>query len=437
MDPSKEIAESLRPGSPYTHNMSADALYTDVYEKYTKYINPNLAKLMGFAGFGVEMRAEGCYIYDHEGRQFLDCLGGYGTFTFGHRNPIVIEAVKAQLDQIALSGKAFFTKQQADLAEKLAEITPGNLQFSFFCNSGAEAVEAALKLAKGATGRSKIVSTNGSYHGKTLGALATTGREKYRKKFLPLMPGVEFVNYGDIEALVNAVDDQTACVILEPVQGEGGIIVPPDGYLRAAREACDKYGALLILDEVQSGLGRTGYAFACNHEGVTPDIMTLAKAIGGGVMPLGVTVYTSEIYEKVYGDNPMIHTSTFGGNPLACAAGLAALSQLTPELIENSQKMGERMLNGFKEIQSRYPAILGDVRGRGLMIGIEFTEDEVGEVAVATLMKEGVCVAYALNNPRVLRWEPPLIINAEQVDHAIAALNTAMLEVEQLLAVLA
>ena len=417
--------------------MSADALYTDVYEKYTKYINPNLAKLMGFAGFGVEIRAEGCYIYDHEGRQFLDCLGGYGTFTFGHRNPVVIEAVKAQLDQIALSGKAFFTKQQADLAEKLAEITPGNLQFSFFCNSGAEAVEAALKLAKGATGRSKIVSTNGSYHGKTLGALATTGREKYRKKFLPLMPGVEFVNYGDIEALVQAIDDQTACVILEPVQGEGGIIVPPDGYLRAAREACDKHGALLILDEVQSGLGRTGYAFACNHEGVTPDIMTLAKAIGGGIMPLGVTVYTSEIYEKVYGDNPMIHTSTFGGNPLACAAGLAALSQLTPELIENSQKMGERMLNGFKEIQSRYPAILGDVRGRGLMIGIEFTEDEVGEVAVATLMKEGVCVAYALNNPRVLRWEPPLIINAEQVDHAVAALNTAMLEVEQLLAVLA
>ena len=417
--------------------MSADALYTDVYEKYTKYINPNLAKLMGFAGFGVEMRAEGCYIYDHEGRQFLDCLGGYGTFTFGHRNPVVIEAVKAQLDQIALSGKAFFNKQQADLAEKLAEITPGNLQFSFFCNSGAEAVEAALKLAKGATGRAKIVSTNGSYHGKTLGALATTGREKYRKKFLPLMPGVEFVDYGNTQALIDAIDDQTACVILEPVQGEGGIIVPPDGYLKAAREACDKHGALLILDEVQSGLGRTGYTFACNHEGVTPDIMTLAKAMGGGVMPLGVTVYTEDIYNKVYGDNPMIHTSTFGGNPLACAAGLAALSQLTPELVENSQKMGERMLNGFKEIQSRYPAILGDVRGRGLMIGIEFTEDEVGEVAVATLMKEGVCVAYALNNPRVLRWEPPLIINAEQVDHAIAALDTAMLEVQELLAVLA
>lgn len=417
--------------------MSADALYTDVYEKYTKYVNPNLAKLMGFAGFGVEMRGEGCYIHDHEGRQFLDCLGGYGTFTFGHRNPAVVAAVKEQLDSIALSGKAFFSKNQADLAEKLAQITPGNLQFSFFCNSGTEAVEAALKMAKGATGRPKIVSSNGSYHGKTLGALATTGREKYRKKFLPLMPGVEFVDYGDIDALIAAVDDQTACVILEPVQGEGGIIVPPDGYLRAAREACDRHGALLILDEVQSGLGRTGYAFACNHEGVTPDIMTLAKAVGGGIMPLGVTVYTEDVYNRVYGDNPMIHTSTFGGNPLACAAGLAALAQLTPELIENSRVMGERMMAGFREIQSRFPSILGDVRGRGLMIGIEFTEDEVGEVAVATLMKEGVCVAYALNNPRVLRWEPPLIINAEQVDHAISALNTAMTEVSELLAVLA
>ena len=423
--------------STYNEFMSADALYTDVYEKYTKYVNPNLAKLMGFAGFGVEMRGEGCYIYDHEGRQFLDCLGGYGTFTFGHRNPAVVAAVKEQLDSIALSGKAFFSKNQADLAEKLAQITPGNLQFSFFCNSGTEAVEAALKMAKGATGRPKIVSSNGSYHGKTLGALATTGREKYRKKFLPLMPGVEFVDYGDIDALVAAVDDQTACVILEPVQGEGGIIVPPDGYLRAAREACDRHGALLILDEVQSGLGRTGYAFACNHEGVTPDIMTLAKAVGGGIMPLGVTVYTEDVYNRVYGDNPMIHTSTFGGNPLACAAGLAALAQLTPELIENSRVMGERMMVGFREIQSRFPSILGDVRGRGLMIGIEFTEDEVGEVAVATLMKEGVCVAYALNNPRVLRWEPPLIISAEQVDHAISALNTAMTEVSELLAVLA
>ncbi|HLO97482.1 MAG TPA: aspartate aminotransferase family protein [Fimbriimonas sp.] len=418
--------------------MSGDALYQEVYEKYSQYINPNLARLMGFAGFGVEMRSEGCYVYDHEDRQFLDCLGGYGTFTFGHRNPKIIEAVKKQLDIMPLSAKAFFSANAANLAEALARITPGNLQISFFSNSGTEAVEAALKFAKATTKRSKIVSTNGSYHGKTIGALSTTGREKYRKKFEPLMPGVEFVDYGDIEALVAAIDDQTACFIVEPVQGEGGIIVAPDGYLAAAREACDRTGALLIFDEVQSGLGRTGHLFACNHEGVAPDMMTLAKAIGGGVIPLGVTIVTEPIYNAVFGDNPMAHTSTFGGNPLACAAGIAAVEILEEgSLIENSRLMGERMKSGFEGIQARFPELVKEIRGRGLMIGVEFTMDEVGEVVVAQLMKNGVCVAYALNNPRVLRFEPPLVINAEQVDHAIQALDSSISETAELLAVLA
>lgn len=418
--------------------MDADALYQDVYDKYCRYINPNLARLMGFAGFGVEMVGEGCYIYDHEGRQYLDCLGGYGCFTFGHRNPRIIQAVKDQLDSITLSGKAFFSKNAADLAEKLANMTPGDLQISFFSNSGTEAVEAALKFAKASTGRMKIVSTNGSYHGKTIGALSVTGREKYRKKFEPLMPGASFIEYGDIDALAMAIDSETAAFIVEPIQGEGGIIVPPDGYLKAAREACDRVGALLIFDEVQSGLGRSGYLFACDREGVAPDIMTLAKAVGGGVIPLGVTIFTEDIYNKVFGENPMAHTSTFGGNPLACRAGLAAMSILEEgEVIRNSAEMGKRMKEGFEAIQAKFPDILGEVRGRGLMIGVEFTMDEVGEVVVAQLMKRGVCVAYALNNPRVLRWEPPLIITAEQVDHAVSAFQESLAETAELLAVLA
>ena len=418
--------------------MDADALYQDVYDKYTKYINPNLARLMGFAGFGVEMIGEGCYIIDHEGRKYLDCLGGYGCFTFGHRNPRIIQAVKDQLDHITLSGKAFFSKNAADLAEKLAHMTPGDLQISFFSNSGTEAVEAALKFAKAATGKSKIVSTNGSYHGKTIGALSVTGREKYRKKFEPLMPGAVFVDYGDAEALAKVINDQTAAFIVEPIQGEGGIIVPPDGYLKAAREICDKHGALLIFDEVQSGLGRSGYMFACNYEDVAPDIMTLAKALGGGVIPLGVTIFTQAIYDKVFGDNPMAHTSTFGGNPLACRAGLAAMEILAEgEITKNSAVMGKRMLEGFLAVQEKYPDVLGEVRGRGLMIGVEFTMDEVGELVVAQLMKRGVCVAYALNNQRVLRFEPTLIINAEQVDHAISAFEESVTETAELLLVLA
>ena len=418
--------------------MDADALYQDVFEKYSKYINPNLARLMGFAGFGVETYGEGCYIYDHEGRKFLDCLGGYGTFALGHRNPRVIAAVKDQLDHLGLSAKAFFTKNAADLAEKLAELTPGDLQVSFFSNSGTEAVEAALKFAKATTKRSKIVSTNGSYHGKTIGALSVTGREKYRKKFEPLMPGASFVDYGDIDALNLAIDGDTACFIVEPIQGEGGIIVAPDGYLKAAREACDRHGALLIFDEVQSGLGRAGYMFACNYEDVAPDIMTLAKSLGGGIMPLGVTVVTMPIYEAVYGDNPMAHTSTFGGNPLACRAGLETLAILEEgELIENSKVLGKRMLDGFLAIQAKYPDLLKEARGRGLMIGVEFTMDEVGEVMVGLLMKLGVCVAYALNNPRVLRFEPPLMITAEQVDFALSSFEDAMQETAELMAVLA
>ena len=418
--------------------MDADALYQDVFEKYSKYINPNLARLMGFAGFGVETYGEGCYIYDHEGRKFLDCLGGYGTFALGHRNPRVIAAVKDQLDHLGLSAKAFFTKNAADLAEKLAELTPGDLQVSFFSNSGTEAVEAALKFAKATTKRSKIVSTNGSYHGKTIGALSTTGREKYRKKFEPLMPGVSFVDYGDIDALNAAIDGDTACFIVEPIQGEGGIIVAPDGYLKAAREACDRHGALLIFDEVQSGLGRAGYMFACNHEDVAPDIMTLAKSLGGGIMPLGVTIVTMPIYDAVFGDNPMAHTSTFGGNPLACRAGLETLAILEEgDLIENSKVLGKRMLDGFLAIQAKYPDLLKEARGRGLMIGVEFTMDEVGEVMVGLLMKLGVCVAYALNNPRVLRFEPPLMITAEQVDFALSSFEDAMQETAELLSVLA
>ncbi len=418
--------------------MDADALYQDVFEKYSKYINPNLARLMGFAGFGVETHGEGCYIYDHEGRKFLDCLGGYGTFALGHRNPRVIAAVKDQLDHLGLSAKAFFTKNAADLAEKLAELTPGELQVSFFSNSGTEAVEAALKFAKATTKRSKIVSTNGSYHGKTIGALSVTGREKYRKKFEPLMPGASFVDYGDIDALNLAIDGDTACFIVEPIQGEGGIIVAPDGYLKAAREACDRHGALLIFDEVQSGLGRAGYMFACNHEGVAPDIMTLAKSLGGGIMPLGVTIVTMPIYDAVFGDNPMAHTSTFGGNPLACRAGLETLKILEEgDLIENSKVLGKRMLDGFLVIQAKYPDLLKEARGRGLMIGVEFTMDEVGEVMVGLLMKLGVCVAYALNNPRVLRFEPPLMITAEQVDFALSSFEDAMQETAELLSVLA
>jgi putrescine aminotransferase len=415
--------------------MDPEALFTDVVDKYSNHLNPGLSKLMAFAGFGVETRAEGCYIFDHEGRKFLDCLGGYGTFTLGHRHPKVIEAVRRQLDTICLSGKAFFSQPAADLASNLAAIAPKGLQYSFFCNSGTEAVEAALKFAKASTGRYKLVSTHDSFHGKTLGALSVMGREKYRKPYEPLLPGVSFVPFGDAQAAAGAIDDSTAAFIVEPIQGEAGIKIPPDGYLRALREACDRHGALLIFDEIQCGLGRAGDLFACNREGVSPDLMTLAKALGGGVMPLGACMGTAAVWEKVYSANPLSHTSTFGGNAIACAAGVAAVKAIQDEdLPSRSRTMGARMLAGLNDVQQRHADMVAEARGRGLMIGFEFRQDEVGELVVAQLLKRGVCVAYALNNPRVLRFEPPLIISEPEVDFAVSALDDALVETEELLA---
>jgi putrescine aminotransferase len=418
--------------------MDADALYRDVIEKYRAHVNPGLAKLMSFAGFGVEMRAEGCWIFDHEDRRYLDCLGGYGVFSFGHRHPRIVEAVKRQLDQMPLSGKAFFNLPQANLAAKLAEIAPKGLEFSFFCNSGAEAVEGALKFAKAATGRNKIVSTHGGYHGKTVGALSATGREKYRDRFLPLMPEVEFVSYGDPGAAARAIDARTAAFIVEAIQGEGGIVIPPDGYLRAIRKECDRHGALLILDEVQTGLGRTGRFWGCDHDGVSPDLMTLAKALGGGIMPIGAVLGTEAVWEAVFGSNPLLHTSTFGGNELACAAALAAIEVLESEnLVERSSAMGRLLLDGLDETRARHPDLIAEARGKGLMIGVEFGMDEVGELTVAQMMKRGLCAAYTLNNPRVIRFEPPLVISEEQVAFACRAFGEAMAETSELLSALA
>ena len=323
------------------------------------------------------------------------------------------------------------------MAEALAQRAPGSLQYSFFSNSGTEAVECALKLAKAATGRSQFVSTHGAYHGKTIGALATTGREKYQKPFEPLMPGVTFVDFGDADAATAAINDATAGVIIEVVQGEGGIRVAPSGYLRALREACDKHGALLIVDEVQTGMGRTGTLFGVEQEGVSPDLMPLAKALGGGVMPIGATMGTPEVWESVFSKNPLLHTSTFGGNELACAAGLATIEVIESEgLLERCEKMGARLKAGLQQVATAHSDLISEVRGRGLMIGVELTMDEVGELTVAQMLKRGLCVAYTLNNPRVIRFEPPFVITEAQVDQAVAWFGEAIQETSELLSAL-
>lgn len=412
-----------------------DAITADVARKYQDYVNPTALNLLRLAGFDrVEHSGSGAIISDIEGNDYIDCLGGYGVFSLGHANEEIVDAVYAQLRQLPLSSKTFLNKPLADLAEQLALLTPGDLQYSFFCNSGAEAVEGALKFARMATGRPAFISTHGSYHGKTLGALSASGRDKYKDPFRPLLETFHFVPFGDIEALESTIDDTIAAVILEPIQGENGIFVAPDGYIQAVRKLCDQHGALLILDEVQTGLGRTGRLFACEHSGVTPDILTLAKALGGGVMPIGAIVGTKAVWDKVFTVNPYLHTSTFGGNQAACTAALKTLEIIQRDaLVARAEVAGERLMSGLTGVKADFPGILVDVRGRGLMIGVEFADADVGKLVIGSLVKGGVVAAYTLNNPEVMRFEPPLIITDEQIDRVVSVFRDAVLEIQQML----
>ncbi len=412
-----------------------EAHINSVVEKYRQYVNPGLSRLLQFGGFGdLEVSAEGCTVTLASGGTCLDFLGGYGVFSVGHRNPAVVSAVKHQLDRMPLSTRAYFNEPQALLAEMLAEIAPGNLTYTFFSNSGAEAVEAALKLARKSTGRTKFISTEGAYHGKTMGSLAVTGREKYRKPFGPMVPGTTFVPYNSAEAIAAALDSDTAAVILETVQGEGGIVPAIPGYISEVRRLTEAAGALLIIDEVQTGLGRTGKLFGCNHDGVQPDVMTLAKALGGGVMPIGATVFTPGICDAAFGENPYIHTSTFGGNQLACAAGLAALQfTLAEDLPSRAVKSGTRLKDGLTSVLESHPDALTEVRGLGLMLGVEFAVQDVAELTINGMARRGVIAGYTLNNPKVIRFEPPLTVSEHEIDQAVQAFGEAIAEAMELL----
>lgn len=397
--------------------------------KYEKYVNPAQAKLFRFMGLdSVEEKAERWTITDSEGQEFIDCLGGYGMFALGHRHPKVIEAVEKELHTMPMCGKVLFNRPMAELAEALAEITPGELQYSFFVNSGTEAVEGCLKVARLATKRKNFVAANNAFHGKTIGSLTATGRDLYRNPFKPLLEGFTHVEFGDVQALENVVDENTAAVILEPIQGEGGIIVPPEGYLRQAKAICEANGALLIADEVQTGIGRTGEWFGVNHDAVTPDLMACAKALGGGVMPIGAIIGTPKAWQGLI-EAPFLHTSTFGGNQLACAAGVAAIKAIKDEdMLSRARDTGLYLKKGLEAIAAEFPDVIKEVRGRGMMIGIELTKEGAGGMIMSLMINQHIIVAYTLNNPKVIRMEPPLIMPKEVVDYVLEAFRKAVKE---------
>ncbi|KZN97728.1 MAG: putrescine aminotransferase [Bacillaceae bacterium] len=402
----------------------------ETVDGFREYVNPGfleyrktVTKDQQFAA--VEWSDSGSCFTDVTGKKYIDCLGGFGIYNVGHRNPKVIKAVKDQLNRQALHSQDLLDPLRAMLAKILAHITPGDLKYAFFTNSGTESVEAALKLAKMYSDRSTIISTTKAFHGKSLGSLSGTAKGVFRKPFLPLVSGFRHIPFGDIDMMRKTfetcalVGEDVGAVILEPIQGEGGINIPPEGYLKQVRELCDEYDAILIFDEVQTGMGRTGKMFAAELFDVVPDIICLAKAFGGGVMPAGAVVAKEKVFKNWFKD-PFVHTTTFGGNPIACAAAIATIDILLEEkLPERAAEVGEYFINGLREAAKGHEDKVLDIRGKGLMIGVEFHKDEIGYEVSKGMFDNGVLVAGTLVNSKTIRIEPPLTISYEEVDTVI------------------
>ena len=383
----------------------------------------------------LEWAGQGSILRDLLGREYIDCLGGYGIFSAGVNHPAVVKAVMDQMRRMALNSQELLEPWRAALAKVLAQITPGELQNSFFINNGTDAIEGAIKLTRLYTRRSTFISTLGGFHGKTMGSLSLMGKASFREPFQSGLQDVRFVPYGDADALESefrrceAIGVHIAGVVLEPVQGEAGGIVPPAEYFPRARELCTRYGALLIADEIQTGMGRTGKLWGVDHWDVVPDIMCLGKSIGGGVMPLSAFISTSEIWEVMI-PNPIIHSTTFGGNPLACAAGLAAIQvTLEEDLPAQAAAKGDFLLRELGCLRERYPGVLRDARGKGLLIGMEFPTQEIGWKVASGLFKRGVLVAGTYSRAQVIRIEPALGISRHLLQEMLNRLEDTFREV--------
>ena len=357
----------------------------------------------------------GSHVWDTDNKEYIDCMGGYGVALVGHRNERVVNAIKTQLDKIITVHSSLYSKTREEFLENLMKIAPKGLSQVHLNNSGAESIEAAIKFARKFTGKKGMIAMNGSYHGKSLGALSLTFNPKYRKSFQPLVDKVSFSPYGDIDKLQNTIDNDTAFIILEPIQGESGIHVPPDGFLQKVRKICDENEILLIFDEIQSGLGRTGRMWASEHWETSPDILCLAKGIAGGV-PMGATLVRPDILSVM---NKGEHSSTFGGNPLSCSAGTATIQALTQDgLINNAEKMGQKFRQGLDILKSKH-SIIREIRGKGLMIGIEL-KFEVKDILLEGI-KKGVLLLYSGRN--ILRLLPPLVITNDDVTKSLDILD--------------
>jgi putrescine aminotransferase len=397
-----------------------------VLQRYGDHVNRSLAGLARLMAAPVEASSAGTKVYGDNGDAYLDC-GGFGVFLLGHCHPAVVGAVRAQLETHPLATRLFLNSQLAEAAEALAGVAPPGLDRVFLTNSGAEAVEVGLKLARLA-GRTRVVAMDGGFHGKTLGALSVTGRELYRQPFAPLLPDVEFVPFGDLDALDAALGAHGArtAVILEPVQAEGGVRIPPPGYLAGVRRRCTAAGAVMILDEIQSGLGRLGAWWGADLDGVVPEILLCGKILGGGVMPAGGVVTSAAMF-KPLDDDPLLHSSTFAGSPLAAAAVTATIRAIEDEgLVERSRQLGPTVLDLVTEaVGAHCQELVRDVRGQGLLIGIDFVSADAATEFMLGLIEHRVIPSYSLNSHHVLRLTPPAVLDRADLDWLSTALHGA------------
>jgi LysW-gamma-L-lysine/LysW-L-ornithine aminotransferase len=368
-------------------------------------------------------RGKAALVWDVKGKEYVDCTSSYGVALLGHSHPKVVEAICKQAETLISCHASLYNNKRTEFLQKLISITPMGLNKAFLSNSGAESVECAIKLARKFTGKTEIIAVMGGYHGKTMGALSATWGKKYRQPFQPLVPEFKHVSPDNLEKIAEAIADKTAAVLLEPIRGEGGIRVPPSDFLPGVRRLCEEKNVLLILDEVQTSFGRTGKMFGCNHWGVTPDVICLAKPFAGG-LPIGITVAKEEIMSSLkIGE----HSTTFSGSPLVCAAGCAAIDVLVKnKLAERAEKIGIYFKAKLEELQTKY-RLVKEVRGLGLMLGMEFRYD-VRNIILKT-MEKGVLVLDAGRN--VLRFLPPLVIEKEQIDKTITVLDEVIGEEEK------
>jgi putrescine aminotransferase len=412
----------------------------ETVEAYERHVN------RGFIGYrkavteagqyaALEWSGQGSILRDLLGREYIDCLGGYGIFSAGVNHPKILRAIASQMERMALNSQELLEPWRAGLARLLAMVTPGDLANTFFINNGTDAIEGAIKLARLHTRRNLFISTLGGFHGKSMGSLSLMGKASFREPFAEGLQDVRFVPYGDADALeaelskAEQVGTPVAGFVVEPVQGEAGGVVPPADYLPRARELCTRYGALLIADEIQTGMGRTGALWGVDHTATVPDIMCLGKSIGGGIMPLSAFIAPPEIWEVMI-PNPIIHSTTFGGNPMACAAGIAAIQVTLEEDLPGQAAMkGEFLLRELATLRNKYPQVLTGVQGKGLLIGMEFPTDEAGFRCAAGLFKRGVLVAGTYAKARTIRIEPALGIPMALLTEMLTRLEDTLCEV--------